>query len=282
MATPYERKIEAYRARRLERLTGPDGWLTVVGLAWLAEGENAVAADPEAAVVLPGPYGPSPLGTIVVEGRSSTFFPSDAPRVEHAGEPLTEPLPLADDTADTPTELRVGSVAFHVIRRGDRLAVRVRDEESPARRRFRGIDFYPVDPKWRVEAAFEPYDPPKRFPVPTVLDMVEMYECPGRCAFELEGVPCALDVFLERPDDDLFVVFADPTNGSETFGGGRYLYTPQPGPDGIVVLDFNKAYNPPCVFTPHATCPLPLPQNRLPVAVRAGERRYDAGDASSH
>jgi uncharacterized protein (DUF1684 family) len=219
------------------------------------------------------PRGPAHLGRIRLKaGSIEAMFAAEA-GVTHKGKAITR-LELRDDSAGDPTVLRVSSIGFYVIRRGDRLAVRIKDAESPAREAFTGIDYFPIDPAWRSQARFEPYEPPRTSRVPTVVGVDETYEVPGVLAFEHRGEVHRLDVFLEQGETDLFLVFGDLTNRAETYGGGRYLYTPPPGTDGTVVLDFNKAYNPPCVFTPFATCALPLPQNRLPIRVEAGEKLY--------
>jgi uncharacterized protein (DUF1684 family) len=170
--------------------------------------------------------------------------------------------------------LQIGSVRFHVLWREGRLALRVKDSNSPARQAFTEIERFPVDLRWRLEARFEPYEPERSVPVPTVLGYDEVYRVPGALAFDVDGGTHRLEAFLEQGSTDLFIVFGDRTNGTETYGGGRFVYTPPPR-DGAVVLDFNRAYNPPCVFTPHATCALPLPENRLSIRVEAGERRYE-------
>jgi uncharacterized protein len=248
----------------------------VVGLHWLAPGPNVVGSEPSAAVVLPADRAPARVGRIVLEDGRAMFRPEPGSGVTHQGEPVVEPLAMADDIHQPPTVLELGALRFHLIRRyEDRLAVRVRDLDSPARTGFRGIEHYPVDARWSFEARFERYDPPRTSRVPTVLDLEEVYATPGAVAFDHEGTTYRLDVFLEPGVADLFVVFGDLTNRDETYGGGRYLYTKQADHRGIVKLDFNRAYNPPCVFTAHATCSLPLPQNRLPIRVEAGEKRYE-------
>ena len=271
-------EVERWRAGRMARLTGPDGWLTVVGLHWLEPGATSVGSHPRSALRLPADRAPERLGTIDVEDGQVWFEPDPEAPVDHDGHRVTSRLRLRDDLegGGAPTVLAVGSLRLHVIRRfEDRLGVRVRDLESPSRRRFIGIEHYPVDERWRLEARFEPYDPPRVSRAPTVLDREEAYPTPGALAFDHDGRTHRLDAFLEPGETDLFIVFADATSGTETYGGGRYLYTKQPDDRGSVELDFNRAYNPPCVFTAHATCALPLPQNRLPFKVEAGEKRYD-------
>jgi uncharacterized protein (DUF1684 family) len=219
------------------------------------------------------PRGPAHAGSIRLEAGSAVATFAAETGVTHEGRGVTR-LNLRDDADGDPTVLRLSSLAFYVIRRGDRLGVRVKDPESPARKAFAGIDYFPIDPAWRFHARFEAYDPPRTFRVQTVLGTEEAYEVPGALAFEHHGEVHRLVAFLEPGETDLFLVFGDLTNRSETYGGGRYLYAPPPGGDGTVVLDFNKAYNPPCVFTPFATCALPLPQNRLPIRIEAGEKLY--------
>ena len=274
--TPYEEEVLAWRERRLARLTAPDGWLAVTGLAWLHEGENTVGSDPSNDVVLP--QGPPSAGVVRVEADEViASFASDA-GVMGDDVPATE-VRLRDDTTDDPTILRLGTLTFHLIRRGDRLGVRIRDTEHPRRHGFPGLGYFDIDPRWRIEAAFLPYEPGRKVDILTVLDVVETYDVPGVLEFRApDGTPLRLEALLQQPDDDLFVIFGDRTNNRETFGGGRYMYTPQADERGIAVLDFNRSYNPPCVFTDHVTCPLVPPQNRLPIDVRAGEKSFARAD----
>jgi uncharacterized protein len=272
MASPYEDDILSWRKHRIARLTGPEGWLTVVGLAWLEEGDNPVGSDPANRVLLS--RGPDLIGTITVEGGrvAGRFDPKAG--VLNDGHPVTAPLDLDDDSGGSPTTLRLGTLTFFVIRRAGRLAVRIRDEESPARAAFTGIDSFPIDGRWRFQARFEPYDPPRTAEVPTIVELEETYQVPGALAFDHDGETHRIDAFLEEGETDLFLVFGDLTNRAETYGGGRYMYVRPPHGRGVVTVDFNKAYNPPCVFTPFATCALPPIQNRLPIRVEAGEKLY--------
>jgi uncharacterized protein len=271
MASAHEREILRWRGDRVARLTGPDGWLTVVGLAWLEEGDNQVGSAAENHVCLP--RGPAHAGTITVAGGTAVAtFEADS-GVTHDGRPAGG-VRLQDDSRGDPTILRLSSLSFYVIRRGDRLAVRIKDVDSPARNTFTEIDYFPIDVRWRFRARFTSYDPPQSTRVPTILGMEETYQVPGSLAFDHEGNVHRLDAFFEEGETDLFIVFGDLTNRAETYGGGRYLYAPPADDEGIVVVDFNKAYNPPCVFTPFATCALPLPQNKLLIPVEAGERLY--------
>ena len=168
--------------------------------------------------------------------------------------------------------LELGRLSLHVIERGGRLGIRLKDRESPLRKAFTGLSWFPIDERYRVVARFVPYDPPKALKVPNVLGNVTPMPSPGRAEFTIDGKAVQLDGVLEEPDaTELFFIFRDQTSGHETYGAGRFLYADLPK-DGKLVLDFNKAYNPPCAFTPYATCPLPPPQNRLPVRIEAGRR----------
>ncbi|MGE5278884.1 MAG: DUF1684 domain-containing protein [Acidobacteriota bacterium] len=271
-AESYADEISQWRARRLERLRSEGGWLTLVGLFWLEPGKNAVGSGAGNRVVLPPGKAPAFAGSLDRAGESVTLHAAPGSGMLADGKPVTT-LALRSDEDGEPTVLTIGSLSFYVIRRGERLGVRVKDSQSEARRNFHGIESFPVDPKWRVEARFEPYDPPRSIAVPNVLGTVDSEKSPGALVFELEGKTYRLDPVLERGETDFFVIFGDQTNGKETYGAGRFLYA-SPPVGGRTVLDFNKAYNPPCVFTPYATCPLPPPENRLAIRVEAGEKAY--------
>lgn len=272
LTAEHQADIEAWRARRDQRLRSEDGWLTLVNLAWLEPGVNRVGAAPDSQVVLHGQGLPALVGTIAVGDSAVTFRPSPAVAVTVAGVRIGGEMTLVTDADGEPTTLAVGTIRFHVIRRNDRLAVRVKDTASPVRAAFQGMEYYPIDPAWRVVARFEPHQ--KTIPVPNVLGWVEDSPSPGVAIFEKDGETYRLEPILEPGETDYFFIFGDRTNGRETYGAGRFLYSKPAGPDGTVVLDFNKSYNPPCVFSAYATCPLPPPQNKLPIELRAGETKY--------
>ncbi len=187
-----------------------------------------------------------------------------------------EATPLEPDLEGERPFLIHGTLSFSLIRRGGRFGVRVRDCDTAAHRPRPRIPFFPVDPSWRIPARFEAYEPARRSPVASVAGTADAEIFPGAVVFAREGAEHRLDVIAEKGETDSWIVFGDATNGRETYGGGRFVYAPPPV-DGGTVVDFNKAYNPPCVFTPYSTCPLPLPQNRLPFAVEAGEKSLDFG-----
>lgn len=276
----HEQEVLEWRRDRTAALLRPDGWLSLVGLYWLQEGENFVGASENAAVRLLPDRAPENAGVIIVRAKRVSFRAAPGAGIRSGGEPVEE-LDLETDAAGPPTELSVGSLTFYVIERMGRLGVRVRDAESEALASFAGLDYFPIDPAWAFDARFEPYDPPKELAYVDSAGVETVDEAVGALAFDAGGAKHRIDV--RREGDRLFVVFGDATNGTETYGGGRFIYTALPDARGIVKLDFNKAYNPPCIFTPYATCPRPTRENRLPIPVRAGEKAYAAThDSAAH
>jgi uncharacterized protein len=271
LADDWRQEVETFRKERVEDLKKEDGWFTLVGLAWLDEGENRFGSDPEAKVVLPEGKSPKLAGVLVRKGDKVSVRVEPGVKMTSGGEPVTT-RELVSDAKGEPTVLEMGSVSFHVIQRGDMMGVRVKDTKSAALAAFHGLDTYPIQPAWRVEARFEPYDPPKTIGIPNVLGQVTDMPAPGAVVFDWQGKTYRLDA-LGDPKEGLSLIFADQTNGKETYGAGRFLET-GPVKDGKVFVDFNQAYNPPCAFTAFATCPLPPSQNRLALRVEAGEKKY--------
>jgi uncharacterized protein (DUF1684 family) len=264
---------QQWHAGRIARLTSESGWLTLVGLDWLSEGENAFGSDPELAVPLEHSGLPAKAGVLVLKGTSVRLVPQPGIALTVNGQPATERA-LKSDEEGQPDLLKAGRLSFFVIRRGERFAIRVKDPESPARKAFKGIDCYPADPTFRVTGEFIPYPEPKKVPIPTVLGTVEEQISPGVVRFTLKGKTFTLQPVIEDPEHpELFFVFNDATSGKTTYPAGRFVYAPMPK-DGKVTLDFNRAYNPPCAFSPYATCPLPPKSNRMDIAVEAGEKTY--------
>jgi len=272
----YAAEIDKWHAERIERLKSPTGWLSLAGLHWLKEGENTFGTDSLNAIPFPPGKGPGYMGAIVVEGTSIRVRVAPGVEVLHNGAPV-DTLVLHHDQEEghEPTVLSHGSLTWYAIERSGRLGIRVKDSESAALRELRGIDRFPIDSRWRIEGKLVPHDPPKTLEITNVLGDVSHEPSPGSLVFEIRGKTYRLDPIAEPGDEELFVVFSDATNGKESYGGGRFLEVARPGEDGKVVIDFNKAYNPPCALSPYATCPLPPPENRLAIAVRAGEKTYE-------
>jgi uncharacterized protein len=256
----YQREIAQWRAQREAKLKADDGWLTVVGLHWLHEGVNTVGSDPNADAPLPASL-PARVGTITLSKGKAHFKPS-------GGVPLKE-MDLKTDVTEQYDRLALGRVKFFVIERETKFGVRVKDNDSEARKKFTGLRWYPVDPAWNIKAKF--VSSPHQVSFDTEVGVKEKDDSPGYVTFARAGQQYKMEAVKE--DDDLWFVFRDQTSGKTTYGASRFLYTPFPK-DGFVEMDFNKAENPPCMFTDYATCPLPTPQNRLRLAVTAGEQTY--------
>ena len=272
-AVQEDRAIQQWRAQRVANLTSESGWLTLVGLYWLKEGENTFGRAKSNSLVLEHAALPASAGSFVLRNGRVRFVARSGSGVTIAGKPVTT-IDLVSDAQAEPTVLSAGSLQFFVIQRVDKLGVRVRDTEHPGRKQFKGLDYFPVNAAWALEARFEPYVPVRRIPILNILGMTEQLEAPGALIFNMDGREWRLDAVLEEPAaKELFILFADATSGRETYGAGRFIYVPLPV-NGQVLLDFNKAYNPPCAFNDFATCPLPPQQNRLPLRVEAGEKKY--------
>lgn len=243
-----------WHAEREARLREPDGWLALVGLHWLAEGENRIPGLP---------------GRFLLAGGRVTLAASAADGWTLDGAPIAGERRLASDEADVPDVIAQGTRTATVIERGDRVALRVWDAASPARVAFRGVEAFPPHERWRVVARWEPYPEPRTIEVPSAVGVPQLAQAPGRAHFVLEGMELVLEPTTS--DEGLFFVFRDATAPAETYGAGRYLSAAAPV-DGTVVLDFNRAVNPPCAFTPYATCPMVRPENVLPIRIEAGEK----------
>ena len=268
----YQAEIEKWRQDRETRLKSDTGWLTVAGLYWLKDGLNRFGSDSDNDLVLPA-GAPGATGEFVLNGGKVTVKIQSGATVTSAGEAITE-MEMKPDSAGEPTIVALGDISLYVIERGGKYAIRMKDKNSRMRKDFTGLKWFPVKPEYRITAAFQEYDPPKAIPIPNILGQTEKLPSPGYVTFKLHGKRIRLEPVLEDPDaKELFFIFKDKTSGVTTYPAGRFLYTDLPV-EGKVVLDFNKAYNPPCAFTPYATCPLPPPQNRMDVALDAGELNY--------
>lgn len=272
--TAYRHEIERWRADREASLRAPDGWLSVAGLFFLKEGRNTFGSDRANDVVLP-PSAPAQAGWFDFrDGRVFAHINGGVTATVKGGPVRDVELVNTTDLGRNDA-LQIGQLALFVHLSGDRVAIRVRDANSQIRRRFRGTKWFPVDTTYRVTARFTPLAVPKPVEVPNVLGDAEHYVIAGVLTFALHGQEYALQPFgvPGGKDDAFFIVFRDLTSGHGTYAAARFLDAEFPK-NGETVIDFNKAYNPPCAFNPHTTCPLPLPQNRLGVRIEAGEKDY--------
>ncbi len=271
-AQSYEAEINEWHKQREERLTKPDSWLSLAGLFWLKDGANTFGSDISNAIVFPE-KAPAFVGTFYVRnGKVKVILKAEALVTIDGERELEKTL---NDAAEGKTGImKSGSLSWYVIKRGDKFLIRLKDSVNPAIANFTGIKRYPVDKRWRVKARLEPYDPPKKLEIANVLGQVSYVDCPGALLFEINGKEYRLDPEGKPGEKSWFLNFSDETSGRETYGAGRYLVLDAPDEDGITHIDFNKAYNPPCAFSPYATCPLPPKQNHLDVEIRAGEKNY--------
>lgn len=265
----YTAEIEHWQRERVASLKEEEGWLNLVGLFWLKEGSNTFGTDQQNDIVFP--KGDPFIGTFERQQGKIRVQIKAGSKVTSAGKPVTDVEVIPDYKVEPPM-FQLGSLRWFIIKRADEYAVRLRDLESPQLTHFKGIECFPIDKNWRVEAKLEMPDRPKMLTITNIVGGTYRLPLAGTLVFRLRGRTYRLEA--THGDDQLFVVFGDETNGEETYGSGRFVYVNKPGADGKTILDFNKAYNPPCAFTPYATCPLPTRANRLSLRVEAGEKNY--------
>jgi uncharacterized protein len=270
--TDYGKAIEKWRIDEEADLKKETGWLTVAGLFWLREGINTVGAGSDFDIQLPDNFKQGKFGEIDFKNGVAALKVESGVEAKSDGKSIST-IDLVSDEKGKPTEIRTGSQTFYLIRREDRFGIRLKDSKSKARLTFKGQHWFPVDESYRVTARFEALPEPKEVLIPNVLGGHFKMKSPGMLKFTLKGKEYSLQP-VEEEDGSLFIIFHDGSNESETYKAGRFLHADK-AVDGEAVLDFNKAENPPCAFTPFATCPLPPPQNNLDVEIKAGEKRYD-------
>jgi uncharacterized protein (DUF1684 family) len=276
----WQHDLVAWRAERAAKLQAPEGWLSLIALGWLKGGDNSFGSADSSRIQINAKVA-AHIGIVRLEkGTLRLLPPADGfPKdLLVDGQPAKEQVLLGDDS-DKPSKLTISTVTIIVIHRDDQFALRVKDLSAPTRTAFHGLRWYDPNPTYRVHARWIPYSPPKVLDIPTVLGTTTHMPAPGAVEFTLDGKIVRLEPVLEDPKStELFFIMRDATSKTATYGAGRFLYTELPdhgvGQPGEVWLDFNRLINPPCAFTPYATCPLPPPQNRLSVAIPAGERRY--------
>lgn len=263
----YAREQEQWRKDQQKELTKPNGWLSLAGLFWLKEGRNYLGAAPANDMVFPGVGVPPSIGVIELKDGVAWFTADPQVPVSVDGT-VVRSMKLAADDSGAPTKLSLGTLTWNVIKRNERFGVRLRDSANPRLTAFTGMKWFPVKAGLRVVAQFTPYESSRKVPITNVLGQVFQMDAPGLLTFKIGRQEFTLEPVLE--DKKLLIIFRDLSSGKETYGAGRFLYA-DPAVDGKVVLDFNQAVNPPCAFTPFATCPLPPVRNWLKVLIRAGE-----------
>jgi hypothetical protein len=267
----YRASIQKWRGEREARLKADGGWLSVAGLTWLKPGDNRFGTGPDAEIALPAGSAPPVAGVFTLKGSEVKVELAAGVEARVAGQPASGPALLKPDSSET---VEIAHVTLQVIARGGRYGIRLRDRNAAARREFTGCRWFEIKEDYRIEAKWVSHVQPRPLKVPNVLGETESMPSPGYAEFSVGGKAVRLDGVLENPQStQLWFILRDQTSGKETYPAGRFLYADLPKA-GKVVLDFNKSYNPPCAFTAYATCPLPPPQNWMPVRVEAGELNY--------
>ena len=274
LATAFANEQAAWRSERLEGLLKPDGWTSLIGLHWIEPGAHYVGSDAVNGIRLA--IGPEHMGLLRLEKGVATFVPESDATLTLDGAPLTAAATLRTDSDEAgPSVIAYddGKGLATMIKRGDRYALRVKHADAPTRLEFAGLQYWPGGRDWKVDAKFVPHPAGKTIPIVNIVGMTDEVPNPGAVEFQRDGKTYRLEA-LDEGGDELFLIYADRTSGHGSYGAGRYLYAAKPDASGNVVLDFNQGYNPPCAFTAFATCPLPPPENRLDLAVTAGEKAY--------
>lgn len=275
-APAFAAELAEFRAQREQGLRSPDGWLALVGLHWIEPGRHRIGSAADADITLA--VGPAVLGEIervaaTAESHALSLHVPPSVVLKLDGVELQPGSHrLLSDRSEQPSKLAFAGGSLSLIERGDRIGLRVRSDTAAALVGFAGLNWFEPDPALQLEARFQPHPPGQTLPIVNVLGQVDATPNPGRLEFEINGAAYSLEA-LGDPAESLFLIFADRSNGRESYGAGRFLYT-GPVTEGRVRLDFNRAINPPCAYTDFSTCPLPPPENRLPVFIRAGEARF--------
>jgi len=269
----YASDIANFHFKRVQKLKKENGWLNLVGLYWLKQGENTFGSDPSNDIIFPS-GAPPKIGSIILKDSVTQLKVKDNIDVTINGNKVKEAL-LQNDLNQNTSLMSLGSYKWNIIKREGKYGIRLRDLNASLVKSFPGIETYPADITWKIEATYVKFSVPGKMMVPTIIGTVEENTVSGNVTFSKDGNKYSLVPIVEN--DSYFFIFADETNGAETYGAGRFLYAALPDSNGKVLLDFNKAYNPPCAFTKYATCPLPPKENYLHLKVTAGEKKFGAG-----
>lgn len=264
---------ELWREQRLTELTMPDGWASLVGLHWLELKAHYIGSGSTSGIRLA--MGPPRMGMVSRDGDNVWFTPEPGVVLQADGKAVKGRIPFRSDDAAEPTVISFddGKGLLTLIHRGPRYALRLKHADAPARLNFGHLSYWPADPSWQVKARFVPHDANKTIPIVDITGLASDLPNAGAVEFERDGRTWRLEA-LGEPGRPLQLIFADRTNGRESYSAGRFIDLEVPDAKSEVVVDFNRAYNPPCAFTPFATCPLPPPENRMDMKVEAGEKTY--------
>lgn len=268
-ADTWVQDLDDWKAKRVASLTRPHGWLSLIGMEWLHNGQNSIGSASDNSIVLP--HGPEHIGSFILDGNNIVFNVNKGIELKANKELVSNQIPVMMDSSGKPTIFTIDTFQFYVIERG-KPALRIKDSSAKTLAEFKGLNYFEVSEKFKVKAEFIPYDPIKEIEIINVLGLLSKDKALGKLRFNVEGKNYHLDVM--DAGDDYYVIFADKTSGRTSYGPGRFLYVPKANKDNITTIDFNKAYNPPCAFSDYSTCPLPPPQNRIPVFINAGEMKY--------
>ena len=269
----YISEVEQWHQKRISRLKEETGWLNLVGLFWLKEGENKFGSAKDNNIIFPS--GPEHIGSLFLKDSTVTINVLPDVKVLNIEQPVSEMI-LKDDHSEETTVLALGSLRWYIIKRTKGYAIRLRDLDAELLKTFTIIERFPVNVDWKIEAKFEKYDPSKKIVIPDIVGTADEENSPGAAVFTKDNQTYRMDA-LDAGGNRIWFIFADETSGKETYGAGRFLYSDKPDSNGIVILDFNEAYNPPCVFTRFATCPLPPKDNYLKLRITAGEKMWGKG-----
>ena len=267
----FQQVQQAWRAERLAQLTKPDGWASLVGMHWLDPGSHRVGSDTDNGIRLE--MGPAHLGVFTVRNGATRLVADTAVTIDGTAARSCTLRSDADAQGPSVIAFDEGKGLATVIARGGRLALRVKHADADSRLRFTGLQYWDGGRDWQLPARFIAHPAGKTLPIANIIGTTDEIPNPGAVEFQRGGKTYRLEA-LDQGEGTLFLVFADRTSGHGSYGAGRFLDAPMPDPQGRLVIDFNQAYNPPCAFTPFATCPLPPPENRLDLAIEAGERDY--------
>ena len=265
----YREQIDAWVDQRIEDLKAPTGWMRLAGLYVLDEGENSFGSGPDQDISFPEGTIAGNAGSMILQDSVVTIRTNDDVQITHNGNTVDNMVIYDGENAPVLTS---GSLEWFIIQRQDLIAVRLYNKENQKVDRFDGFDRYPTDPSWHLYAHFEPNPPGTTVSVPNVLGQVDEVAMPGTLSFSIDGEIYRIQA-IDASNDRLFLIIGDETNETETYPAGRYMYVDKPDETGTTIIDFNKIYNPPCAYNPYSTCQLPPSQNRLDVAITAGEKR---------